>query len=155
VAQAAEGSVNQLVGESKADEPDDALDPFVVAVECTRMPMVFMDAMKSGNPIIFANDSFIALFRCARSEILGLDFQALMERGTDPDAQSQVKAAFENTSDKDPEISYRRNDGSQFWASIFITPVSRQTTPTRSNAGRTKKAASDAAARRRVGPFLA
>jgi PAS domain S-box-containing protein len=123
VAQAAEGSVNQLVGESKADEPDDALDPFVVAVECTRMPMVFMDAMKSGNPIIFANDSFIALFRCARSEILGLDFQALMERGTDPDAQSQVKAAFENTSDKDPEISYRRNDGSQFWASIFITPV--------------------------------
>ena len=53
-------------GEQKAAEAEvegfrKDLGPFVVAAETTRMPMVFTDAKEHGKPIIFANDSFLAL----------------------------------------------------------------------------------------------
>ena len=40
-------------------------------------------------------------------------------RGTPP----AVEAAFEHDSGTDPEIRYQRKDGSQFWASVFVSPV--------------------------------
>ena len=46
-----------------------------------------------------------------------------MARGADAEAVAQIEAAFEGSSDGDPEIRYRRNDGSVFWASVFISPV--------------------------------
>jgi hypothetical protein len=46
------------------------LGPFVVAAEMTRMPMVFTDATEPGNPIIFTNDSFLALTGYGREEVL-------------------------------------------------------------------------------------
>ena len=36
--------------------------PFVVAAETTRVAMIFTDAKAPDNSIIFANDSFLALF---------------------------------------------------------------------------------------------
>lgn len=45
--------------------------PFVVAAETRRMAMVFTDAKESDNPIIFANDAFLALTGYDRKEVLG------------------------------------------------------------------------------------
>ena len=91
------------------------------------MAMVFTDAKEPDNPIIFANDSFLSLTGYDREEVLGQSFNFLMARGTDPEALAQIKAAFEGSSegssDIDPEIRYRRKDGSVFWAAIFISPV--------------------------------
>jgi PAS domain-containing protein len=47
------------------------LGPFVVAAETTRMAMVFTDATEPDNPIIFTNDSFLALTGYDREEVLG------------------------------------------------------------------------------------
>jgi PAS domain S-box-containing protein len=103
------------------------LGPFVVAAETTRMPMLFTDAKAPDNPIVFANNSFLSLTGYDRAEVLGQSFDSLMARGTDPKALAQIKAAFEGSSegssDIDPEIHYRRKDGSEFWAAIFISPV--------------------------------
>jgi PAS domain S-box-containing protein len=112
--QAAEGEV-----ESRRQEGG----PFVVAAQETRMPMVFMDAKAAGNPIIFANDSFLALTGYARDEVLGHSFNFLMAQGTDPRALALVEAAFEVSDDHSSEIRYRRKDGSEFWAALFISPV--------------------------------
>ena len=51
-------------GEQKAAEAEvesfrKDLGPFVVAAEMTRMAVVFTDVKEPGNPIIFANDSFL------------------------------------------------------------------------------------------------
>ncbi len=46
-----------------------------------------------------------------------------MARGGSPEAQGEIEAAFAGSSDTDPEIRFRRNDGSVFWASIFLSPV--------------------------------
>ena len=118
-------------GEQKAAEASieafrKNLGPFVAAADMTRMPMVFTDAKAPGAPIIFANHSFLFLTGYAREEVLGQSFNFLMARGTDAAAVAKIQAAFEGGSDGDPEIGYRRKDGSVFWATIFISPVRDQ-----------------------------
>ncbi len=111
---AAEGEVEELRQEGGL---------FVVAAEETRMPMVFMDAKEPDNPIIFANDSFLRLTGYKREEVLGQSFNFLMAQGADPKALALVEAAFEKSHDHSSEVRYRRKDGSEFWAALFISPV--------------------------------
>ena len=54
-------SDEQKDAEAKVQSFKDELGPFVVAADATRMAMVFTDARQPGNPIIFANDSFLSL----------------------------------------------------------------------------------------------
>jgi PAS domain S-box-containing protein len=115
-------------GEQKAAEADvdsfrKDLGPFVVAAETTRMAMVFADAKEPGNPIIFANDSFLTLTEYNRDEVLGQSFNFRLALGADSDALAAIKAEFENSSGNDPTIRYRRKDGSVFWATVLINPV--------------------------------
>lgn len=113
----------QETAEADVESFRDHLGPFVVAAETTRMPMVFTNARDVDNPIIFANDSFLSLLGYERSEVLGIKFNALMERCTDSNSLAQIEAAFEDSTNADTEIRYQRKDGSEFWASVFITPV--------------------------------
>jgi PAS domain S-box-containing protein len=116
-------SKEQQVAEADVEDHRKELGPFVVAAETTRMPMVFTDAKESHDPIVFANDSFLSLIGFSRAELLGKSFNSLLAGGTDLDAMAQVAAAFKGTSNIDPEVHCRRKDGSEFWASVFISPV--------------------------------
>src|ERR1700690_1005782 len=116
-------SKEQEVAEADVEGHRSELGPFVVAAETTRMAMVFTDAKDPNNPIVFANDSFIALSGFHRAELLGQRFNSFLARGDDSDAIAKVNTAFKNSSDTDPAIQFRRKDGSKFWASTFISPV--------------------------------
>lgn len=98
------------------------LGPFVVAAETTRMAMVFTDGKASGNPIIFANDSFLKLTGYAREDVLAQSLNFLLARGVEADVLAEVEAAFAGA-DCCPAIHYRRKDGSTFWATMFVSPV--------------------------------
>ena len=111
---AAEGEVESLRQEG---------GPFVVAAQETRMPMVFMDAKEPGNPIIFANDSFLLLTGYERDEVLGRSFNFLLAQGTDPKALALIQAAFDGRDDHNSEVRGRRKDKSEYWAALFISPV--------------------------------
>lgn len=115
--------LEQKVAEADVKHFKDDLGPFVVAAETTRMPMLFTDAKKPDNPIIFANDSFLKLTGYDRDEVLAQSFNFLLSRGASAEAMDQVQVAFESQPDDSPEIHYRRKDGSEFWASLFINPV--------------------------------
>lgn len=115
-------SDGQKIAEAEVDGFRRDLGPFVVAAETTRMAMVFTDAKKSDNPIIFVNDAFLDLTGYAREEVLGQSFNFLMARGTDPDSLARIEAAFAGTVGGS-EISYRRKNGSLFWSAILISPV--------------------------------
>src|SRR3954468_24818929 len=54
-------SGEQKIAEAEVERFRKELGPFVVAAETTRMPMVFTATKGPGNPIIFANDSFLSL----------------------------------------------------------------------------------------------
>ena len=68
-------SEEQKDAEANVQSFKNELGPFVVAADTTRMAMVFADAKQPGNPIIFANDSFLSLTGYAREEVLGPKLQ--------------------------------------------------------------------------------
>jgi len=113
----------QKAAEAEVESFREELGPFVVAAETTRMAMVFTDAKEPDNPIIFANDSFLALTGYDRKDILGQSFNFLLAPGTDPRAMAEVEAEFEGESDSGSEIRCHRKDGSEFWAAFFVSPV--------------------------------
>src|SRR5256885_7168121 len=117
-------SGEQKAAEAEVDHFRKDLGPFVVAAEMTRMAMIFTNAKDPHNPIIFANNSFLSLTGYDREEVLGQSFDALMARGSDPVALAPLKAMFEGSCPAgEPEIRYRRKDGSEFWAIVFTSPV--------------------------------
>ena len=116
-------SQQQNRAEAEVEGFREGLGPYVVAAETTRMAMVFTDAKSPKNPIIFANDSFLRLTGYTREEVLVQDFSFMVENRDKPEAQAQVKNAFENTSHEGSDIRCRRKDGSVFWTTIFIDPV--------------------------------
>ena len=71
------------------------LGPFVVAAETTRMAMVFAGAKQADNPIIFANDGFLALTGYARDEVLGQSFNFTMAHAADAEALAKIEAEFQ------------------------------------------------------------
>ena len=87
-------SEEQKDAEAEVESFHDELGPFVVAAETTRMAMVFTDAKEPGNPIIFANDSFLALTGYEREEVLGQSFNFLMAHAADAEALAQIEAEF-------------------------------------------------------------
>ncbi len=122
MAKVAGKSAAQNKGEATVDAFRKDLGPFVVAAEKTRMPMVFADE-KPGHPVIFANDAFLALTGYAREDVLAKSFQSLLAVGVVAESMPIIEAAFRGECDNEPEIHYKRKDGSQFWASMFVSPV--------------------------------
>lgn len=120
-------SGEQINAEAGVESFRHDLGPFVVAAEKTRMPMIFTDAGEPGHPIIFANRAFLSLTGYDREEVLAKSFKSLMAVGIDEQAMAQVDAAFERGTGADPEIHYRRKDGSEFWASLFVSSVCDET----------------------------
>lgn len=55
--------------------------------------------------------------------MLGKSFNFLLSRGADAEALARIKSEFEGTSSSGAEVLYRRKDGRDFWAAVFISPV--------------------------------
>jgi PAS domain S-box-containing protein len=116
-------SEDQKDAEAEVESFHDHLGPFVVAAETTRMPMLFTDAKQPGNPIIFANDSFLVMTGYPREEVLGQDFNFLLARNANADTLKQIVSEFEGNSSGCPDVLSHRKDGTEFWAGLFINPV--------------------------------
>ena len=115
-------SDTQKLSEASVDAFRRDLGPFVVAAEKTRMPMIFTGREPS-HPVIFANDAFLKLTGYQRDEVLAKSFQSLLANGVSSEDQRSVRDAFANPGKCEPEIRYKRKDGSQFWVSMFVSPV--------------------------------
>ena len=115
-------SPSQKSGEASVNAFRRALGPFVVAAEKTRMPMLFLDA-KDDFGILFANDAFLKLTGYSRDDVIAADVRALLADGFDDENLQLLEAAFHGEVSGDPEIHYTRKDGSEFWASMLVSPV--------------------------------
>ena len=116
--------VRKSAGQKKAEATVDGfrkrLGPFVVAAETTRKPMLFTDAEAPGHPIIFVNDSFLAVSRYGREELMGQRFDFLSVQGGNH--VSEVEAAFADDAGV-TEIYCRRKGGEVFRTALFVSPV--------------------------------
>ncbi|MCW6511887.1 PAS domain-containing protein [Hyphomicrobiales bacterium BP6-180914] len=116
-------SSKQKHAESDVEGFREDLGPFVVAAETTRMPMVFSDATAPDNPIVFVNQAFLDLTGYDEQEVLGQKFDFLFRQGTDPEALTEIRTAFQGGRGLETPVRFRRRDGGTVWVSIFINPV--------------------------------
>ena len=116
-------SRRQQVAEADIEGFKEQLGPFVVAAETTRMPMVFTDAKAPGSPVVFVNQSFLALTGFDEHEVLGQDIDSLMAPGIDPEALAELRTAFEGGCDLQTLVCCRRKNGSIVWVTILVSPV--------------------------------
>ena len=99
---------------------------FVEAVARTRMPMAVTDARLPGNPIVFANDSFIRLSGYSIPEVLGQQPHFLNGPDTDPRDAAEFREALRRGEDIVVETFQYRKDGSRFFAALFVSPIADQ-----------------------------
>src|SRR3954452_16914336 len=96
---------------------------FFAAVETTRMPMIVTDPHQPDNPIIFANQAFLAMTGYGRDEIVGHNCRFLQGPQTDPDTVAAIREAIRDRTELATEILNYRKDGSSFWNALFVSPV--------------------------------
>ena len=56
-------------------------------------------------------------------EVLGQDFDSLLQPGADPEALTEIQTAFQGGRGLETEVCCRRRNGSLFWVTLFISPV--------------------------------
>ena len=98
-------------------------DPFAAAIRATRMAMIVTDARQADNPIIFANDAFLALTGYHRDEVIGRNCRFLQGPDTDQDEVARLRRAIAQGEDIALDILNYRKDGTTFWNALYLSPV--------------------------------
>lgn len=102
---------------------DPAFGPSVVAAATKRMALIWSDARSERKPIMFVNDSFLALTGFSREAVLGRDLALLLGDFTDRAALSSILVSLKSGADGNWQSQCRRADGSEFLAAIYLSPV--------------------------------
>jgi two-component system, LuxR family, sensor kinase FixL len=97
--------------------------PFVVAVETTRMPMIFTDASVEANPVVYANDSFLAITGYTRRQIAGKPVKEILGGIMLPGSSNWVEDALASGQSGIGVMPCRRIDGTEFQADVALSPV--------------------------------
>jgi PAS domain S-box-containing protein len=79
------------------------------------------------NPIIFANDAFLALTGYRRDEVIGRNCRFLQGPDTDPAAIETMRRAVADGEDVTLDILNYRKDGTTFWNALYLSPVRGKT----------------------------
>ena len=98
-------------------------DVFNAAIQATRVPMVITDPSRSDNPIVFANDAFLAMTGYTREEISGSNCRFLQGPETDPATVAEIRLALAERRTIATEILNYRKDGHSFWCALSISPI--------------------------------
>lgn len=98
-------------------------DPFAAAVRATRMPMIVTDPRLFDNPIVFANDAFLALTGYERIEVTGRNCRFLQGPDTDPEAVDAIRTAIREERPIRVDLLNYRKDGSVFRNALYLGPV--------------------------------
>lgn len=97
--------------------------PLAGAAEATHMPMIFTDCQLPGNPVRFANDAFATLTGMSRAAIVGGPLDALLAGVTDVTSLTTIWQGLRSGGPGAWNIPCRRNDGTEFMAAVFLSPL--------------------------------
>lgn len=104
---------------------------FVEAVRAARMAMVLTDPALPGNPIIFANQSFLDLSGYELDEVLGQQPFFMNGPDTDPEDAARFRQGLAEDRDQLVETIQYRKDGSRFVATVLLSAFKSEDSQTR------------------------
>ena len=78
---------------------------------------------REGNPIVYANDAFLALTGYDRAEVVGRNRQFLQGPGTDEASVREIRAAMAAAEPVSVDLVNYTRDGERFWNEVEIAPV--------------------------------
>jgi len=113
----------QARAEAEVRHFQEALGPFVIAAEKTRMPMAFTDATSPDDLIVFANDSLLALTGFERAELIGRSLTSMIVKGADRAALESEAHQCKRGEASETDMIFRRKDGSDFCAEMLKCAV--------------------------------
>ncbi|MCJ2044802.1 PAS domain-containing protein [Methylobacterium sp. J-078] len=102
---------------------DPATAFFFASVAASRMPMVVSDPRQPDNPIIVANDAFLAMTGYGRDEVLDRNCRFLQGPETDRAVVHDLARAIAARENVATEIVNYRKDGTPFWNALFVSPI--------------------------------
>ena len=117
------GTRTRVLSGSPTDVSDHRGDIFFAAVETTRMPMIVTDPRQPDNPIIFANNAFVAMTGYTAEEVVGRNCRFLQGPGTDQATIAELRSAIAERREFATELLNYRKNGSSFWNALFVSPV--------------------------------
>lgn len=85
------------------------------------MPMALTDPNLPGNPIVFANESFLKLSGYSMEEVLGQEPHFMNGRNTDPKDKARFSEAIRSDQDDIIETVQYRKNGTRFVATVLIS----------------------------------
>ena len=109
-----------MVGMSDATE---AAPVFARAFADSPAAMVATDASAPDNPIVWANDAFLALSGYGLEEVVGRNCRMMQGPDTDRSEVARLRAAIAAGEAAACEILNYRKDGTTFWCALTISPV--------------------------------
>ncbi len=98
-------------------------DPFRAVIGATRAPITICDARAPDLPLIFVNDSFVALTGYAADEVVGRNCRFLQGVGTDRAVVAEIHDAVAAGRAIERDLLNYRKDGTPFWCRLGIAPV--------------------------------
>jgi len=101
-------------------EPDRALGR---ALAAANSGITVADASSDGFPLMFANDSFLAMTGYTRQEVLGRSCRFLQGPATDPAAIAEIASALRERREATVVLENYRKDGSTFYNELRLAPV--------------------------------
>ena len=109
-------------------QPDAELSPqavnaIVESIRNTPIASIVTDNCLPDNPIIAANDAFLALTGYSLDEVIGRNCRFLAGVGTEPEAQRQMRAAIEAERPIVVELTNYRKNGKAFRNAVMVAPV--------------------------------
>ena len=109
-------------------QPDAELSPqavnaIVESIRNTPIASIVTDNRLPDNPIIAANDAFLALTGYSLDEVIGRNCRFLAGVGTEPEARRQMADAIERQQPIVVELTNYRKSGKAFRNAVMVAPV--------------------------------
>ena len=100
-----------------------ALSGLRASIHRTPIATIVTDNREADNPIVEVNEAFLLLTGYRREEVLGRNCRLLAGRGTEPEAQSALRAAIAGGRPTIVELTNYRKDGTPFRNAVMLAPV--------------------------------
>ncbi|MEQ6916861.1 EAL domain-containing protein [Halomonas aquatica] len=92
-------------------------------IDASHNGVVMADATRPDLPIVYVNDTFLALTGYGREEALGRNCRFLQGPDTDPQKVAHLRLALAERREIQVTLLNYRKDGSTFWNQLYLGPV--------------------------------